>query len=448
VREKAVKLLCVDDEPDITAALAEGLAQPGLEVLQCNDAGESVHIVQREHPGIVVLDKNMPKMDGMEVLSRIREIDPVIDVYLLTGNYSIESAVEAIKLGAADYLTKPVSFSTLLARIEKSLESIHQRRHTLELELELLKSLQFLGMVGRSPKMLELFSFLRRIAPHYRSLLVMGETGTGKELVARALHSLSPVATGPFVPCNCGGIVETLAESQLFGYVKGAFTGAVQDTVGIFETASKGVVFLDEVGEMPLSIQAKLLRVLQTQEVQRVGSPVARKVDVRIIAATNKNLREMVATGAFREDLYYRLSMLELSLPPLRERMEDIPLLQRHFVQQFAKSFNKPITGISRRAQNALARHFWPGNVRELENVIGHACMMTEGDVIDIDQLPDSVRESAVDPVKVGLCTLEELERNYVRRVLGEVGGNKQRAAEILGVSRSTLYNLLERQPS
>ena len=448
MQEKPIKLLCVDDEPDITAALAEGLAQPGMEILQCNDAEESISLVQQEHPEIVILDKTMPKMDGFEVLARIREIDPLADVFLLTGNYSIESAVEAVKLGAADYLTKPVPFATLLARVAKSREAIEQRRHTLELELELLKSLQFFGIVGRSPKMLELFTFLRRIAPHYRSVLILGETGTGKELVARALHSLSPVASGPFVACNCGVIVETLAESQLFGYVKGAFTGATQDTPGMFEAASKGVIFLDEVGELPLTIQSKLLRILQTQEVQRVGSPIGRKVDVRVIAATNRKLKEMVVDGTFREDLYYRLSMIEAPLPPLRERMEDLPLLQRHFLQQFAKSFNKPITGMTRRAQNALARHFWPGNVRELENVLGHACMMTEGNVIDIGQLPESIREAQVDPVKVGLCTLAELEKNYVRRVLGEVGGNKQRAAEILGVSRSTLYNLLERETS
>jgi transcriptional regulator with PAS, ATPase and Fis domain len=299
-------------------------------------------------------------------------------------------------------------------------------------------------MIGRSPQMLEVYSLIQRIACHFRVALVMGETGTGKELVARALHRLSPAATGPLAVCNCSAIVETLFESELFGYVKGAFTGATQDKIGLFEYANGGVLLLDEIGDMPLTTQAKLLRVLQTGELHRVGSPVTRKVDVRVVAATNRDLPALVAAKKFREDLYYRLSMVEIKLPPLSLRKEDLPLLQRHFVMRFRAQFNKPIRGLTRRAQALLAAHTWPGNVRELENVIGHASLMAEGEVIDVGDLPETLRTPSTPSDSEGpLLTLAELDRQHARRVLERVGGNKVRAAEILGISRATLYRLL-----
>jgi transcriptional regulator with PAS, ATPase and Fis domain len=297
-------------------------------------------------------------------------------------------------------------------------------------------------MVARSPRMLEIFSGMRRIAPHFRTVLVSGPSGTGKELVARALHLMSPVASGPFVVCNCAGVPETLAESEWFGYVKGAFTGANQDKMGLFEHASGGSIFLDEIGETPLSLQAKLLRVLQSHEVQRVGSPVARKLDVRVIAATNRDLKQEVREKRFREDLFYRLSTIDMKLPSLLDRKEDLPLLQRHFVEKFAREYNKPVGGITRRAQNLLSRYHWPGNIRELENVIGNACMMADGPVIDIAHLPAELRsqDGAEDSP---FQSLAEVEKNHARRVLEMVSGNKLRASEILGISRSTLYNIL-----
>ncbi|HXP82807.1 MAG TPA: sigma-54 dependent transcriptional regulator [Verrucomicrobiae bacterium] len=288
---------------------------------------------------------------------------------------------------------------------------------------------------------------MRRIAPHFRSVLVTGPTGVGKELVARALHRLSPGQKGNFVALNCSSISETLAESELFGHVKGAFTGAHQDKVGVFEYAEGGVVLLDEIGEMPLPLQAKLLRVLQNQELQRVGSPVVRKVSVRVVAATNRDLPEMVSQGKFREDLYFRLCMIELKVPSLAERREDLPILQRHFLKSFAAQYKKPLAGLTRRAQTLLARYSWPGNVRELENVLGHACMMTESDVIDVRDLPARIQnfraeENVESEVEL---SMDQVARLHARRVLAHVGGNKVRAAEILGISRTYLYDLLKK---
>jgi DNA-binding NtrC family response regulator len=302
-------------------------------------------------------------------------------------------------------------------------------------------------MIGRSPLMLELVSKIRRIAPHFRSVLVTGPTGVGKELVARALHRLSPGQKGNFVALNCSSISETLAESELFGHVKGAFTGAHQDKVGVFEYAEGGVVLLDEIGEMPLPLQAKLLRVLQNQEVQRVGSPAVRKVSARVVAATNRDLPEMVSQGKFREDLYFRLCMIELKVPSLAERREDLPILQRHFLKSFAAQYKKPLAGLTRRAQTLLSKYSWPGNVRELENVIGHACMMTESDVIDVRDLPPRIQNLRADenPESEAELSLDQVARMHAQRVLAHVGGNKVRAAEILGISRTYLYELLKK---
>jgi len=302
-------------------------------------------------------------------------------------------------------------------------------------------------MIGRSPLMLEAFAKIRHIAPHFQTVLITGETGTGKELAARALHDLSAVASAPFAICNCSALVETLLESELFGYVRGAFTGAVQNKQGIFEYANGGTVFLDEIGELPLSAQAKLLRVLQNHEVQRVGSPVTHYVDVRVITATHRDLPKMVALGQFREDLFYRLSALEITVPSLAERKEDLPLLQRHFLDKYTKRYEKEITGITRRAQTRLAAHSWPGNVRELENTISSACMMAVGPVIDVADLPETLRMPVrvTDIASQGLISLEAMQQRYVLQVLRQVQGNKAKAAEILGIGRNTIYQMLSR---
>ena len=321
------------------------------------------------------------------------------------------------------------------------------RQKTFRLDLDLIDVYQFEGMIGRSPLMLEVFAKIRRIAPHFQSVLVTGETGTGKELVAKALHRLSPVAAAPFAVCNCSALVETLLESELFGYTRGAFTGATQDKQGIFEYANGGTVFLDEVGELPLAAQAKLLRVLQNHEVQRVGSPATRHVDVRVIAATHRDLRSMVAEGTFREDLFYRLSVVEISVPRLAQRKEDLPLLQRHFLEKYSTRYKRDITGITRRAQTRLAAHHWPGNVRELENVISGSCIMCISSLIDLQDLPEILRTSAptAEFEDDELMTLDRMQQRYLLRVLNLVGGNKAKAAEILGVGRNTVYQMLSR---
>jgi DNA-binding NtrC family response regulator len=443
--ELPILLLAIDDDPQSLEFVKDALAQENLEILTTTDPELGLELVLRRHPQIVLLDLMMPKIGGMELLERILEVDPGTNVMLMTGHYSTEAAVEAIQKGAYDYLNKPLSVDKLRQRVDQLIAEARQRRRTLQLDRELLKVYEFEGLLGRSPLMLDVFARVRRVAPHFRTVLITGATGTGKELVARALHRLSPAASGTFAVCNCSAIVETLFESELFGYVKGAFTGATQDKSGLFEYANGGTLFLDEIGEMPLATQAKLLRVLQSQEIQRVGSPAVRKVDVRVVAATNRDLRARVGEKEFRDDLYYRLSMVEVKLPLLAERKEDLPLLVRYLVERFATQYNKPIRGLTRRAQALLARYMWPGNVRELENALGHACMLVEGDLIDVRDFPDTLRKPAErEPVEdEDLIPLDELQRRHALRVLARVGGNKKRAAEILGIARTTLYQLL-----
>jgi DNA-binding NtrC family response regulator len=441
-------LVAIDDEPDFLDLITDALGSiDGLEIATATDALRGLQLVQQRRPQIVLTDLSMPQMSGMEMLERIVAFDPSIDVILITGHYTSDSAVEAIQKGACDYLTKPVPVARLQERIGKLVEQARARHRVVQLDDQLAGACRFFeGLVGRSPLMLELFAKVERVAPHFRTVLVTGPTGSGKELLARALHQKSPVADGPFISCNCSAVVETLFESELFGYMKGAFTGAAANKPGLFEAANQGTLFLDEIGEMPLAMQAKLLRVLQNHEVRRVGATSSIHVDVHVIAATNRDLRAQVAEREFREDLYYRLAMVELSVPSLRDRMEDLPLLQRAVLEKYVREYRKPVRGITRRAQALLARHRWPGNVRELENVIGNACMMAQSDLIDVGDLPAYLRTpqaSADDPV---LITLDEMTRRHAHRVLDALRGNKLRAAEVLGISRATLYRILQEE--
>lgn len=441
------KFLAIDDDSQSLALITEALEQEGLEILTETDTEAGFEMFLLARPKTVLLALGGPESRGMDLLERLVRADPAVNVILVSDHYSTDSAVEAIQKGACDYLTKPIDFRRLRHRIASFLAEAELRQKTLSLDQGLVEACQFEGIVSRSPLMLDVFAKMRRIAPHFRTVLITGATGTGKELVARAMHNLSPASSGEFVVCNCSALVESLVESELFGYVKGAFTGASQDRAGLFESADGGSIFLDEIGELTPSAQAKLLRVLQDHKVRRVGSSASREIDVRVIAATNRDLRAMVRAGDFREDLYYRLTVVEIALPALASRREDMPLLERYFIEKFAAEYKKPIAGLTRRAQGRMATYPWPGNIRELENVIGNACMLVDGRFIDIGDLPDRIRVQASDhsPNDEALFSLEEIQRRHVLRVLERVGGNKARAAEILGVGRATIYQLLSR---
>jgi len=445
--ELSFTIVAIDDDPRALELVRDVFAaEPDVSVVTAADASSGLDTVRRLRPRIVLLDLVIPGADGLSVLEDIIRFSPETDVILVTGNYSTDSAVEAIRKGASDYLTKPVGVSLLRERVGKLLEAERRRARANRLNAELMETCQFQGMVGSSPLMLEVFDRIRRAAPHFRTALVTGPTGTGKELVARALHSLSPVQSKALAVSNCSAIVETLFESELFGHVKGAFTGAVSDQVGFFEHAAGGTVFLDEIGDMPLTTQTKLLRVIENREYQRVGSPVARKTDVRIIAATNRDLRKLANQGSFREDLYYRLSMIEIKLPSLAERCEDLPLLERYFLERFAREYAKPIERLTRRAEAVLARYSWPGNVRELENVLGHACMMTDSGAIDVADLPEHLHNPPPrsQPEPVEFVPMSVVERRHAAAVLAAMNGNKVQAARILGIHRATLARLLQ----
>jgi len=447
-KDADVSIVIIDDNRGILELLATGLEREGVRIITASDPEEGLEIVFREHPQIVLTDLVMPGLTGLEVLDRVVQFDPAIDVILMTAHYTSESAVEAICKGAADYLNKPVPMALMRERIDALIEESRRRQRAVAIDDSVLNDAQFEGMVGRGPAMWELFSRIRRVAPHYRTVLVTGETGTGKELAARALHAASPAKRGNFVVLNCSAVVETLFESELFGHVRGSFTGATHDKMGLFEYADKGTIFLDEIGDMPLGTQAKLLRVLQNQEVLRVGSLTPHKIDVRVIAATHRDLRAAIGEKTFREDLYYRLSMVEIHTPALVERKEDIPLLTKFLVEKYSRQFGKDVRGLTQRAQVVLARHHWPGNVRELENVIGHGCMMSIAETIDVQDLPEYLRHPAgtgktdsarpaVTPVDAD--SFEEHERRLITDALARSNGNQSEAARVLRIGRDAL---------
>jgi DNA-binding NtrC family response regulator len=452
---KPVTLVLIDDNPRSLEFLQTALEREGVEILVASDPEAGLDLVYTHHPQIVMTDLVMPGLSGLEVLERVIDFDPSIDVVLMTAHYTTETAVEAIRKGAADYLNKPIAVATLRERVGRLIDTALQRQEILKVDHDLLGAAQFEGMVGRSPQMWQVFSRIRRIAPHFRTALITGQTGTGKDLVASALHKLSP-AKGKFVVLNCSAVVETLFESELFGHVRGAFTGADRDKPGLFAHANGGTLFLDEIGDMPLNTQAKLLRVLQNQEVQRVGSLTPQRIEVRVVAATNKDLRKAIAARGFREDLYYRLSMVEIQSPALAERMEDLPLLTRHFIHKFSQQYGRPIRGLTQRAQIQLNRYAWPGNVRELENVIGHACMMTAGEVIDVSDLPPNLQQIAPaaaaksaettvlaqpppDPGGASDLSFEEHEKKLLMQALAQANGNQSQAARQLKIGRDAL---------
>ena len=443
-------LLVIDDDQQNLEILRELLHEPGLEISTASTAEMGFAAFLRLRPRIVLIARDIEAGGGTPMLERMLAVDPGVDIILVSNHYSAEAAVEAIQKGACDYMTHPLDLGRLRSRIAGLLMDAEHRRKTFRLDQELLEAYRFEGIVGRSPLMLEVFAKVRRIAPHFRTVLITGATGTGKELIAQALHALSPSAPGRLVVCNCSALVDTLMESELFGHVRGSFTGAVQDKIGLFEHADGGTIFLDEIGELSAAAQAKLLRVLQNHQIQKVGSLATRSINVRVVAATHRDLKAMVREGQFREDLYYRLSVIEIALPSLAHRREDIPLLVRHFIEKFSNEYKKPIAGVARRAQLRMATYPWPGNVRELENVVGNACLMSDDRLIDLEDLPERFRERLTDGVSTdeSLLSLEEVQKRHVLRVLEGVGGNKARAAEVLGIGRATIYQLLSKLKS
>jgi two-component system response regulator HydG len=453
------RLLVVDDDRAIltligTIALAEGFD------VATTVSGEDAMKQLRERPSdLVLVDLRMPGITGIDVLRAIREANPRVKVVLMTGFGTIDTAVEAVKLGAMDFLTKPFDLPRLRQLLATVREEAEQRRAVLALEGDVAQRVEFCGMVGRGAPMQEVFGLIRRLAPHVRTALVTGETGTGKELVARALHKMGPRSAKRFITVNCSAVVETLFESELFGHMRGAFTGATDHKAGLFELADGGTLFLDEVGELPLAVQAKLLRVIEDGEVQRVGSLEPRKVDVRLIAATNRDLRGEVAAGRFRSDLYYRLNIVEIRLPHLRDRREDIPYLTAAFIRSFSQRFTKPLVGLTPGAERMLSDARWDGNVRQLRNVIERACILSEGEFVTEADLAGSMLEqmpAAIggpvrsDAVPAGIpgghpAPLAEIERDHIVRTLQQVKGNKAVAARLLGISRRAFYRQLER---
>ncbi len=454
-------LLVVDDEQGILDVVGRFARRAGFDVVACSGGQEAIAQMQVRRADLVMVDLRMPDVGGLDVLRAIRETDPHCQAVLMTGFASVDTAVEAIKLGATDYLSKPLDFARLEQLLTGVREELERRRSLLSMEGDLARRLEFAGMIGRGPVMQELFGMIRRLAPHLRTALITGETGTGKELVARALHKTGPRRDRRFVTVNCSAVVETLFESELFGHVRGAFTGATENKPGFFELADGGTLFLDEIGELPLTVQAKLLRVLELGEVHRVGSLEPRRVNVHVLAATNRDLRAEVASGRFRSDLYYRLNIVEVKLPPLRDRREDIPYLTAAFVRDTSDRLQKPLLGLTPGVERMLTAAQWDGNVRELRNVIERACILTDGDFITERELASSLPvagPAAAAPVIPAAGSqafvpaaspesdlLVNVERDHIQRALVRANGNKKAAAKMLGLSRRALYRRLER---
>ncbi|MBN1222890.1 MAG: sigma-54-dependent Fis family transcriptional regulator [Candidatus Aminicenantes bacterium] len=442
--KKKEHILVVDDSPDTLEVLQRNLESKGYRMSTSPGAIEAIKILESAPVDLVITDLKMPEVNGLDLVRHIQENFKETEVMMITGYPSIEGAVEALKSGAEEYLAKPFTEDELFSAVKRVLEKLKARRAVAK-EPQKPASLRH-GFIGESKVMKDVMKNIEKAAASSATVLITGESGTGKELVARAIHYNSPRASAPFVPINCGGIPETLLESELFGYVKGAFTGAAETRAGFFQTAEGGTIFLDEISETSLSMQVKLLRVLQDKEIFMVGARSPQKVDARIIAATNKDLLSLEKKGEFREDLYYRLNVLAIEIPPLRERGEDILLLVSHCTDKYAKESGKAVPRFSENALKVLQSYYWPGNVRELENIIQRLVIMSEGDIIEVPDLPSLMRFSALRGVS-GHRTLAEAEADHILGVLASVDNNKTKAAEILGINRKTLREKLKKIP-
>jgi DNA-binding NtrC family response regulator len=438
-------LLLLDDDPGVLKVLSHLGGRAGFDVSTYEDPAGALDAVRQSAPDVAMVDLRLPRMGGLTVISEIKRSAPSCEVLLMSGYATVETAVEAVKRGAQDCVTKPFDISALLQKLDRLRVVIDARRQDADRRAAGRADTSFESMIGQSPVMRELFELIERVAPHFTTALVTGETGTGKELVARALHQLGRRRDRAFLTVNCSAIVETLFESELFGHTRGAFTGAVETRPGLFERANGGVVFLDEVGELPHAMQSKLLRVLETGEVAKVGSRDVHRVDVHVIAATNRVLEREVAEGRFRADLFYRLNAVELTLPPLRDRLEDVPLLAQAFIERCARTLERSVPTLSRDAEERLINWPWPGNVRELRNTVERACMLGRGDRIDASDLRLGSPATLIPAGESQVRRIRDLERDEIDRALAETRGNKKEAAKRLGLSRRALYRRLDK---
>lgn len=441
---KKETLLVVDDTPNTLELLQRKLGSQGYQVYTAPDVAQAIKILESTPVDLVITDLKMPKVSGLDLVRHIRENLKDTEVMMITGYATIEGAVKAIKVGAEEYLPKPFTDEELCSAVRRVLSKLHSRRAVRNLTPS--RSVTPQGLIGESGVMLQVFDAISKAASTSATVLISGESGTGKELVARAIHYSSSRVSAPFVPVNCGGIPEGLLESELFGHVKGSFTGATDSRAGFFQTADGGTIFLDEISETSLAMQVKLLRVLQDKEVYMVGTTHPTKVDVRILAATNKDLLRLVEKEIFREDLFFRLNVISIAIPPLRERGDDIVLLINHFTAKFGKELAKPIPRFTEKVLRAFKTYDWPGNVRELENVIQRLLIMTDSDTIDVPDLPSLMRFSAQRVAGLNR-SLAEVEAEYIRNVLASVNGNKTKAAQILGIDRKTLREKIQKIP-
>jgi DNA-binding NtrC family response regulator len=447
MRNKA-NILIIDDEEAIRDSFSQVLKREGYGAKAARDGKEGLKFFKQDFFHVVLLDLKLPGLNGMLILSKIKEENPETPVIIITGFATIESAVEAMRRGAFDYLAKPCSPQELLFIVKKALNSRKVFFENIYLREELRKKTEFDMVIGKSKAMEKVLDIVRRVSPSESTVLITGESGTGKELLAREIHNHSPRKKEPFVVVDCGALVETLFESELFGHVKGSFTGAFETKHGRFEVANGGTIFLDEISNIGLNIQAKLLRVIQEREITRIGSTKAIKVDVRILAATSENLADLVRKEKFREDLFYRLSVVPIHLPPLRERKEDVPFLLDHFLQKYNRRARKNINKVSPVVKRALMDYDWPGNIRELENTIERAVVLSKGDKIQLEDLVYhgiSASASLFHPVGKKYKPLDEIEKEYIKAVLQAQHGNKSKAAKILGIDRKTLLTKVKK---
>lgn len=443
-------ILIVDDDSSHLSMLATLVSGWGYEVRKAEDGAEAVEAVRKTPFDAVLMDVRMAVMDGITALREIKEYNPAVPVLIMTAYSSVEAAVTAIKAGAYDYLTKPLDFDALKFTLERALDHARLETENMALKQQLPGGFKSVNMIGNCRAMRELMELIATVAPSEATVLVTGESGTGKEMIAKAIHLNSPRHNKPLVAVNCAALSETLLESELFGHEKGAFTGADKRREGRFMLANKGTIFLDEIGEIPQPIQAKLLRAIQEREIQRVGGDMPLPVDVRIIAATNKNLGDEVLAGRFREDLFYRLNVISIKAPPLRERREDIPELAKHFIGIYGKRNGKELKGLTPKAMDLLLNHDWPGNVRELENAIERSVILARGEYVTERELPMNMADSgpaakAGQTANLSGMSLEEMERQAITETLSATGGNKSEAARRLGITRATLHNKLKK---